>query len=709
MNKTIKRMFTAALALTMTAVTLAVPAAAEENADSVYVGDAALVKSVTLMHEKSADMQTGDAVLKTEAAYTGAAAWGVDDAKDIGDGFLNSDGYLWGAMRSSANTVSSTRTIAKKFTPVQNGETLKLSTRFKLGWAEESGEYYTAYGLQLRGDGGEKLALFDQKVNAFYSYVHLLSGTVTEGLGDQDAHVESGVITSGWTFENGEKTTINAANNVFSNDSSKGVPTFNIQAKQEGGYARPFDGELTLTLTAAPNATDAAKYDLKQTISGVNISLTSSKTVDAAVVTALNSFHIMQGNYAAGTAKLIGVRDVYAAQLNTSGNRTLAQINPANVTVSDIVTGSDEGYQSGAKLGSVNLDDSGNISAADADLTKINDEFKVEDGYLWAYQHNQGNATEDRAVSKRFAPIQKGETLNLSATTRFNYAHTDYNLYLAGSSLELTGDNGNLTLIQYDMRSSIYWNRTKLRFLNNGGANFYENETANTEVTTVGNREGKIGHTDGYDWKVVDGNDLFGSWMQPNYMNLFANHPDSTSANGGDLTINLTAAPSGSDPDQYEVTMTTVGPYIDVTSRRTVSADLITGLRDFCMVSSRSKNGNQFPNPEKLIGIKNLSVTAGAAEGSVSAELKEGSNTVYIPVQMPDGNAADFAVVAAVCDKATGVQKNFFIKEVKGKDNNNDIAMEVDITAPQSEYVTIYVFDSFTRLAPYAVQSQIGL
>ena len=35
--------------------------------------------------------------------------------------------------------------------------------------------------------------------------------------------------------------------------------------------------------------------------------------------------------------------------------------------------------------------------------------------------------------------------------------------------------------------------------------------------------------------------------------------------------------------------------------------------------------------------------------------------------------------------------------------------MEVDITAPQSEYVTIYVFDSFTRLAPYAVQSQIGM
>ena len=709
MNKTIKRMFTAALALTMAAATLAVPAAAEERVDGIYVGDAALVKSVTLMHEKSADMQTGDAVLKTEAAYTGAAAWGVDDAKDIGDGFLNSDGYLWGAMRSSANTVSSTRTIAKKFTPVQNGETLKLSTRFKLGWAEESGEYYTAYGLQLRGDGGEKLALFDQKVNAFYSYVHLLSGTVTEGLGDQDAHVESGVITNGWVFENGEKTTINAANNVFSNDSSKGVPVFNIQAKQEGGYARPFDGELTLTLTAAPNAADAAKYDLKQTISGVNISLTSSKTVDAAVVTALNSFHIMQGNYAAGTAKLIGVRDVYAAQLNTSGNRTLAQINPADVTVSDIVGGSDEGYQSGAKLGSVNLDDSGNISAADADLTKINDEFKVEDGYLWAYQHNQGNATEDRAVSKRFAPIQKGDTLNLSATMRFNYANTDYNLYLAGSSLELTGDNGNLTLIQYDMRSSIYWNRTKLRFLNNGGANFYENETANTEVTTVGNREGKLGHTDGYGWKAVDGNDLFGSWMQPNYMNLFANSPNSTSANGGDLTINLKAAPSGSDPDQYEVTMTTVGPYIDVTSKRTVSADLITGLRDFCMVSSRSKNANQFPNPEKLIGIKNLSVTAGAAEGSVSAELKEGSNTVYIPVQMPGGNAADFAVVAAVCDKATGVQKNFFIKEVKGKDNNDDIAMEVDITAPQSEYVTIYVFDSFTRLAPYAVQSQIGM
>ncbi len=709
MNKTKKRMFTAALALTMTAVMLAVPAAAEDYVDGIYVGDAALVKSVTLMHDKSADMQAGSAVLKTDTAYTGAAAWGVDDAKDIGDGFLNSDGYLWGAMRSSANTVSSTRTIAKKFTPVQNGETLKLSTRFKLGWAEESGEYYTAYGLQLRGDGGEKLALLDQKVNAFYSYVHLLSGTVTEHLGDQDAHVESGVITNGWVFENGEKTTINAANNVFSNDSSKGVPVFNIQAKQEGGYARPFDGELTLTLTAAPNAADAAKYDLKQTISGVNISLTSSKTVDAAVVTALNSFHIMQGNYAAGTAKLIGVRDVYAAQLNTSGNRTLAQINPANVTVSDIVTGSDEGYQSGAKLGSVNLDDSGNISAADADLTKINDEFKVEDGYLWAYQHNQGNATEDRAVSKRFAPIQKGDTLNLNATMRFNYANTDYNLYLAGSSLELTGDNGNLTLIQYDMRSSIYWNRTKLRFLNNGGANFYENETANTEVTTVGNREGKLGHTDGYGWKTVDGNDLFGSWMQPNYMNLFANSPNSTSANGGDLTINLTAAPSGSDPDQYEVTMTTVGPYIDVTSKRTVSADLITGLRDFCMVSSRSKNANQFPNPEKLIGIKNLSVTAGAAEGSVSAALKEGSNTVYIPVRLPDGNTADFAVVAAVCDKATGVQKNFFIKEIKGKDNNDDIAMEVDITAPQSEYVTIYVFDSFTRLAPYAVQSQIGM
>ena len=707
MNKTKKRMFTAALALTMTAVMLAVPAAAEDYVDGIYVGDAALVKSVTLMHDKSADMQAGSAVLKTDTAYTGAAAWGVDDAKDIGDGFLNSDGYLWGAMRSSANTVSSTRTIAKKFTPVQNGETLKLSTRFKLGWAEESGEYYTAYGLQLRGDGGEKLALLDQKVNAFYSYVHLLSGTVTEHLGDQDAHVESGVITNGWVFENGEKTTINAANNVFSNDSSKGVPVFNIQAKQEGGYARPFDGELTLTLTAAPNAADAAKYDLKQTISGVNISLTSSKTVDAAVVTALNSFHIMQGNYAAGTAKLIGVRDVYAAQLNTSGNRTLAQINPANVTVSDIVTGSDEGYQSGAKLGSVNLDDSGNISAADADLTKINDEFKVEDGYLWAYVHNQESVTTDRAVAKHFSPVQDGETLKLSATVRFNYVAATDNYWL-GSGIELTGTGGSLPLIQYGINP--YWR--SLRFLNNGGgaAGFISNGDENADVVTVGNKDGKLGHQFGFGWQEVEGNDLFKDNAQkPKYMYLYANHPGETCSNGGDITLNLTAKPNESDSSKYDLIMTTVGPNIDVTSARTVDAALITGMTDICMVSTRTTTPFEITNPEKLIGIKNLSVTAGAAEGSVSAALKEGSNTVYIPVRLPDGNTADFAVVAAVCDKATGVQKNFFIKEVKGKDNNDDIAMEVDITAPQSEYVTIYVFDSFTRLAPYAVQSQIGM
>ncbi len=360
--------------------------------------------------------------------------------------------------------------------------------------------------------------------------------------------------------------------------------------------------------------------------------------------------------------------------------------NEGDLLISAVDT-ADAAYLNGGAWGSGNLDDRGMLKSG-ANLDSIADEFKVEDGYLWAYQHNQGNATEDRAVSKHFAPIQKGDTLNLSATMRFNYANTDYNLYLAGSSLELTGDNGNLTLIQYDMRSSIYWNRTKLRFLNNGGANFYENETANTEVTTVGNREGKLGHTDGYDWKVVDGNDMFTSWLAVNYMNLFANSPNSISANGGDLTINLTAAPSGSNPDQYEVTMTTVGPYIDVTSRRTVSADLITGLSDFCMVSSRSKNGNQFPNPEKVIGIKDLSISVqtGATAPTV------GETKVYMNYENIAETAADADVLVlekdAVTDRVLGVH----VEKLHDLTGSGVITIPVTMTKEGSK-LAVYVMN----------------
>ena len=354
--------------------------------------------------------------------------------------------------------------------------------------------------------------------------------------------------------------------------------------------------------------------------------------------------------------------------------------NESDLQISAVDT-ADAAYLSGGAWGSGNLDDRGMLKSG-ANLDSLSDEFKVEDGYLWAYQHNQGAVTEDRAISKHFAPIQRGDTLNL------NYASTDYNLYLAGSSLELTGDNGNLTLIQYDMRSSIYWNRTKLRFLNNGGANFYENETANTEVTTVGNREGKLGHTDGYEWKAVDGNDMFTSWLAVNYMNLFANAPNSISANGGDLTINLTAAPSAGDPDQYEVTMTTVGPYIDVTSKRTVSADLITGLRDFCMVSSRSKNANQFPNPEKVIGIKDLSIAVqtGATAPTV------GETKVYMNYENIAETAADADVLVlekdAVTDRVLGVH----VEKLRDLTGSGVVTVPVTMTQEGSK-LAVYVMN----------------
>ena len=98
------------------------------------------------------------------------------------------------------------------------------------------------------------------------------------------------------------------------------------------------------------------------------------------------------------------------------------------------------------------------------------------------------------------------------------------------------------------------------------------------------------------------------------------------------------------------------------------------------------------------MGLKNLKITT---EGTKTA-LVAGNNTIYLPIENVTGHAVDFALIAAVCDKATDKHKEYFVETYDEHCTNSDnLTIDVTITDPTTEYVKLYIWDSFGILRPY--------
>lgn len=706
MKKT-KRFLTAALAFTMatTAITASVAATATPWAsmDAVGIGEAALAKNDVLWTQNVGAVAPANAAVKSDAAYLYGTSWGVDSEADKTSVWSSDNSYLWGSLGAKG-----THYMSKKFTPVAVGEALKFSTTFRLGYTEDKSNWYSM-ALLLHDDNDNRVVLLEEKFNNYWESLHLLSDNATAAqIGDASAsYADSDVVTAGWVMENWATAT-KTSDNYFATNLNDDNKKFRFQALQNNVIPSPLDGDLTITLTAKPNATDSTKYDVVQVLSGANVNLTSTTTIDAAKIAALDTFSIVVAdtNGRDTGVGVIGVKSVNAFQENTSGKETLALVRPRETTAAGLVTGSNADYLNGSKLGLVDLDKDGKISVNE-DLTKIADQVKVEDGYIWGMINGHELTTQDKAVAKHFTPIADGETLEVSATIRMEVTSTVDYCY-AAESVELTGVNGNLTLIQYLMNP--YWKT--MRFLTNSGSDFASG-AANSDVTTAGTH--RFGNeTYGVYQNNINGNDIFDDkYGSERYMSLDANTAGQTCTNGGDLTLNLKAVPSTSDESKYDLILTTVGPNVNVTSTRAVDKNLVLGLSDFCLVSSRgntsAEHATTWATPQKLIGLKNAAVSKTSGGNVSTGTLVTGTNTVYVPCAIPAGEQASFAIVAAVCDKTTDEQKTFFVKEYKNiVKTSENLAIDVEVSNPDTEYVKVYVFNSYDNLAPYRKPTSLG-
>lgn len=340
--------------------------------------------------------------------------------------------------------------------------------------------------------------------------------------------------------------------------------------------------------------------------------------------------------------------------------------------------------------GSANIDDDGKMVSG-AVLTDIDDEFKVEDGYIWGYVHNQGAVTEDRALSKHFESIEDGDTLNLSTTVRFNYFKDDNinnHKWYAGGSVELTGSNGNLTLVQYGLKQGLQ----TLRFLNNGGADFYNNTAANSDIVTKGKTY--AGYMSSIYTYIADANDLFKNpgTNAVDYMQLFANLENNPSANDGDIVFDLKAMPDKNDDSKYDLIMNVNGPNMHVTSSRKVDKSLILGLSDFNLVTSRSKNSNE-AGEHKIVAIKDINMYV--EKGDLLPT--EGETNIYIDYENIADAAANAEILVVEKDAETGKILSLHLKSL-----NN-------ITGSGTATIPVVLEEAGSKLEIYALNSAGGM
>ena len=296
-----------------------------------------------------------------------------------------------------------------------------------------------------------------------------------------------------------------------------------------------------------------------------------------------------------------------------------------------------------------------------------------------------------RDVSKKFVPVTDGEVLKVSGDVKlWTPTSTDKDEWNS-NTIELVGADDS-RLILFGAKGNPYWREFFILHQGdfNGG---WTHTVPQVDVTTNGETRPNSSNP----WvKVSDNDTVFDDTYD------VPNGGKNWSSMEGFVNFTVTAAPNASDDSKYDVTLTFVGDNIETTSVKTVDKAFVQKL-DAIKIFTYSG----WTSDAAATQVRNLKVEK--YPNVMKDGFVKGTNTLYLPIENVTGHEATYAIIAAVCDKTSDEQKNFFIRQYPNNSNALDnLAIDVEISDPATEYVKFYVFNGYDSLVPYTTPIPLG-
>ncbi len=345
-----------------------------------------------------------------------------------------------------------------------------------------------------------------------------------------------------------------------------------------------------------------------------------------------------------------------------------------NSDISNAVATDNSEYINGNKWGTNNLN-------------CIGTSIKASEDTISAYfvKKNPGD------VSKKFGPVTDGEVLKVSGDVKMWTPGSQQSGEWNSNTIELVGADDS-RLILFGGRGNPYW--WEFFILHQGDfSGWVKVAGTQKDVTTTG----KARPNSGKDWEKVSDDDTVFSHMYD-----VPNGGKKWSSMEGFVNFTVTAAPNASDDSKYDVTLKFVGRNIETTSVKTVDKAFVQKL-DAIKILTYSG----WTSDAAATQVRNLKVEK--YPNVMKDGFVKGTNTLYLPIKNVTGHEATYAIIAAVCDKTSDEQKNFFIRQYPNNGNALDnLAIDVEISDPATEYVKFYVFNGYDSLVPYTTPISLG-
>ena len=349
-----------------------------------------------------------------------------------------------------------------------------------------------------------------------------------------------------------------------------------------------------------------------------------------------------------------------------------------NSDISNAVATDDSEYTNGNKWGT-NLPE--NIGTA----------FTASEGTISACFVREESG-KPRDVSKKFVPVTDGEVLKVSGDVKMWTPYSQKSGEWNRNTIELVGaDNSRLVL--FGGRGTPSWWEFVI---------LHQGDYANGWVQVAGTQQdvrttGTARPDSSTAWaEVIDNDTVFDD------IGDVPNGGKNSSSMEGVVNFTVTAAPNASDSSKYDVTLTFNGQNIKTTSVKTVDKAFVQKL-DAIKIHTYSG----WTSDAAATQVRNLKVEK--YPNVMKDGFVKGTNTLYLPIENVTGHEATYAIIAAVCDKTSDEQKNFFIRQYPDNGNALDnLAIDVEISDPATEYVKFYVFNGYDSLVPYTTPISLG-
>ncbi|MBE5039158.1 hypothetical protein [Ructibacterium gallinarum] len=586
-------------------------------------------------------------VNESSTEYTDGTKWGTPDVDrdKLSEAFLVQDGVLWGKDPSTSATVyydqANTQVLKKKFAKLTAGQTLKVTSRIKLNKSIGS---LTEASVRIGGGNGDlKILGFSfnwYNPNAAERYIV--------------SALKQNQQINPWAGSDGDyRGTV-----VAGYDDVNNIPD-NMT-------------DLLTELSIVPVDAAASAYDavLRLPELGYSTSLRISK--EEAEAYDYFAFYTSREKSMADTGKqTMGIASLLITEEDTVPSvPEEGKVSFGEVQLSDASVRFDQDMAA-MNLGTVMAAAGSTYENGDTwganDITDLTDCYTVQDGTLWARGRLNKGQTEANILSRKFAKIQDGESLSVSAVVNFAdfaFDETDVSFRLFDSAAA----ENNYVLLRFNQ----LWNGQELSALSrNQTPGAWQNENGTGTV-------------------------LLGR----GYWHIASAVPEEDKGLDGDVQMTVTLQPDG---DGYKLSLSLAGRQT-YTAEKTISKADALGLDTFAVYSSSNGKTSGSAN---FMGLKNVSIATLPDKTALSPDE---DNTLYIPYTNTTGEAKNIVICAAVCGKEDHAQKRFFIEEsryqnfAETKDN-----LEINVgKIADNEYVRVFLFNDFEQLIPLAESMQVG-